>query len=469
MCLCVCLYVSSLDKFFTLVRRFVAALFTVAKTQAWSQEATAAAAALIASPLLSLPPNGLRYHTTDLFITELRKVDAAVPATAFLTLLRPFLALLHQSDDAPLFKRVVRDVFTPILDAEEARLDTEGDAAATRTAADAAGACFQHAPLRTLLPELQKIAGDQDTRESQRSKVYALLKRVRALVARLPKEEEPTAVATPGKRDRKSKKKTKKPKSAKKAKKTPKKAHKEAASTPATTGRLSGAKRRRSAVEEAVGAGSVAAEDDNDTGAMATHRASKKARAAKDTPSAGQAKKMKKKAKKAKKATKQQASQDQEEAPATPRSPPPTSMASSEETSHTPAPKSVTRPKSVVWSTKKKVRGGFLGSGCGGVGSQALAFLEASPFPCRLGHLTKSVLCMLLCVSTLCLHCACIVPALCLPPSVPQESQAAQRAYLCRKPAPSQGWRAERHWLCTPSPCHLQQAQATTQGKDATA
>ncbi|GLD99625.1 hypothetical protein PINS_up008351 [Pythium insidiosum] len=101
-----------LDKFYSLVRKFVHQTFVLLQTHEWDSEHVARVVAMFTSEVTTRVPNGLRLHVTDLFLTELHGAAAeTIDTVSFLQLLEPFFALLSTDSDKPVQKRVREMIF----------------------------------------------------------------------------------------------------------------------------------------------------------------------------------------------------------------------------------------------------------------------------------------------------------------------------------------------------------------------
>ncbi|KAL2634761.1 hypothetical protein R1flu_006240 [Riccia fluitans] len=108
-----------LDKFYLLLRKFLAHMFKVLDAKGWDHALTARfIEALEERTLLAtdrFPALGVNLHFTDVYWDEFRKFLPA-PRGVLELLLRPFYTILSVNTDKPLLKRVREHIFDPLVE-----------------------------------------------------------------------------------------------------------------------------------------------------------------------------------------------------------------------------------------------------------------------------------------------------------------------------------------------------------------
>lgn len=111
-----CVWRLRLDKFYSLVRKFVRESIALLRDNDWEHEDVEQFASILSSEVVSQRPNGLRMHLADLYLDETwNAAGASVDTDSFLLLLEPFFTLLSSEYDKTVFKRVRELVFLPML------------------------------------------------------------------------------------------------------------------------------------------------------------------------------------------------------------------------------------------------------------------------------------------------------------------------------------------------------------------
>lgn len=142
-------------------------------------------------------PTSLAYHIADVYVEELDKALAtnpSCPPAPLATLLHPIINYMARTPTAVSYKRVQSSVFEPLLTALESNVESDGetrkskrpklddDALYSRLIANSTFDATNSKPLagpalkRLLLKRVFDIAGQPDTRDSNRRKMYALWK-----------------------------------------------------------------------------------------------------------------------------------------------------------------------------------------------------------------------------------------------------------------------------------------------------
>ncbi|KAJ0398336.1 hypothetical protein P43SY_000781 [Pythium insidiosum] len=175
-----------LDKFYSLVRKFVHQTFVLLQTHEWDSEHVARVVAMLSSEVTTRVPNGLRLHVTDLFLTELHgAAGETVDSVSFMQLLEPFFSLLSTESDKPLQKRVREMIFLPLLSTykfgpqppakKSKKAKTEdGETDAESDAEEDAPKVFEEVELAAVQHRLFNLASANDTVERNRSMLYDL-------------------------------------------------------------------------------------------------------------------------------------------------------------------------------------------------------------------------------------------------------------------------------------------------------
>ncbi|KAL4114524.1 hypothetical protein PRIC2_014458 [Phytophthora ramorum] len=170
-----------LDKFYSLVRKFVRESVALLRVQDWDEEIVQEFVTILSSEVVSQLPNGLRMHLADLYLTEIYNAAGKdVTTEAFVTLLEPFFTLLSGEYDKTVFKRVKELVFEDMLtkykfgpqpekeDEEEEETDEEEQEE---------DKVFELVDVAQVQHRIFAIASADDTAERNRSALYTLYKK----------------------------------------------------------------------------------------------------------------------------------------------------------------------------------------------------------------------------------------------------------------------------------------------------
>ncbi|GAB9471349.1 hypothetical protein Gpo141_00008566 [Globisporangium polare] len=177
-----------LDKFYSLVRKFVHESIALLQNNDWEHEEVQTFVSILSSEIISQLPNGLRMHLSDLYLEEIYKaVGASVDTEAFLLLLEPFFTLLSSEYDKTIFKRVRELVFAPMLtdykfgpqpEKKQNKKSTEsnesGETDGDDEEEDEEDKVFELVDLAYVQHRIFNIASADDTAERNRSGLYDL-------------------------------------------------------------------------------------------------------------------------------------------------------------------------------------------------------------------------------------------------------------------------------------------------------
>ncbi|KAK7686731.1 hypothetical protein QCA50_010331 [Cerrena zonata] len=195
-----------IDKYYMLVRRFINASFRVLMRAEWDETLVNEYTSIMTSrggPLCAEDtrvPSSLTYHLADIYLEELNKALANPPTPSSLpaplsSLLSPYFNLAARTPSNVTYQRIQSALIDPLF----AALSTEGESNAGAsnqkrskpTASDntypniienSCGTDPKEGPLdkvslrKVLLARLFDIASEQDTRDSNRRKLYAVWK-----------------------------------------------------------------------------------------------------------------------------------------------------------------------------------------------------------------------------------------------------------------------------------------------------
>lgn len=167
-----------LDKFYSLVRKFVRETVALLRLEDWNDTLVHHFVTILSTEVVSQSPNGLRLHLADIYLTEIYTAAKDVTTEAFVTLFEPFLTLLSCEYDKTVFKRVRALVFEdmvkkcqfqpPVEKREENKeeTDTEEDTMV-----------FERVDLAQVQHRIFAIASADDTPERNRAALYTLYKK----------------------------------------------------------------------------------------------------------------------------------------------------------------------------------------------------------------------------------------------------------------------------------------------------
>lgn len=173
-----------LDKFYSLVRKFVRETVALLRVQDWDEDLVQQFVTILSAEVVSQVPNGLRMHLADLYLTEIYNAAGKdVTTEAFVTLLEPFFTLLSSEYDKTVFKRVRELVFEDMLtkykfgpqsEKEEEEDKEETDEEEEEEAEDKV---FEQVEVPQVQHRIFAIASADDTAERNRSALYTLYKK----------------------------------------------------------------------------------------------------------------------------------------------------------------------------------------------------------------------------------------------------------------------------------------------------
>ncbi|KAG3069015.1 hypothetical protein PI124_g20451 [Phytophthora idaei] len=170
-----------LDKFYSLVRKFVRETVALLRDQDWEEDLVQEFVTILSTEVVSQLPNGLRMHLADLYLTEIyNAAGKEVTTEAFMILLEPFFTLLSSEYDKTVFKRVRELVFEDMLtkykfgpqsekekDDDEEETDDEEEESKV----------FEQVDVAQVQHRIFAIASADDTAERNRSALYTLYKK----------------------------------------------------------------------------------------------------------------------------------------------------------------------------------------------------------------------------------------------------------------------------------------------------
>ena len=166
-----------IDKFYTLSRYMVAEIMEYMALRHWNLGILRLFNDAIYQEVLSLTPNGLRFHLIDITLDELAKVNATkapMPLTeaTFLDCLEPYFAMAQSAPDAVVQARVVENVLEKFLN----EYSVVGDRAQNKDDEEAAKLVMDEVHVGTVAEFIFDVASDGDTRDLYRKGLYDLHK-----------------------------------------------------------------------------------------------------------------------------------------------------------------------------------------------------------------------------------------------------------------------------------------------------
>jgi ribosomal RNA-processing protein 1 len=164
------------NKFYSLIRHMIRGVFEHLKSKRWAEKMVLSAMEALQDEILSMRPNGPRYHVADLYLEELYKVtDGALDSSTFLLLLQPFILGLKTTSDKSYFERIQKSIFQSYLEtyAPENAVNLSSSSSAIAPAATVFSSNVSTAALQQAI---FIVAGDKDTNEANRRKLYDLNK-----------------------------------------------------------------------------------------------------------------------------------------------------------------------------------------------------------------------------------------------------------------------------------------------------
>ena len=155
------------NKFYVLIRLMLREGLVYLRKQEFAQIPTLEFITVLHDEALSKTPNGIRMHISDIFLEELfEATDGDVSTGSFMATLSPFWHVLRHGQDKVFMERVSDRIFDRLL---ERHADSpNAEESPTNTFADVS--------LEVMQKELIEIAGDEDTHEVNRKRVYELHK-----------------------------------------------------------------------------------------------------------------------------------------------------------------------------------------------------------------------------------------------------------------------------------------------------
>ncbi|KAG7397265.1 ribosomal RNA-processing protein 1 [Phytophthora boehmeriae] len=172
-----------LDKFYSLVRKFVRESVALLRVQDWDEALAEEFVTILSAEVVSQLPNGLRMHLADLYLVEIYNAASKdVTTEAFVTLLEPFFALLGSEYDKTVFKRVRELVFEAMVTdykfgpQPEKELE-ENDETDEEQEEEEEDKVFEKVELEQVQHRIFALASADDTAERNRSALYTLYKR----------------------------------------------------------------------------------------------------------------------------------------------------------------------------------------------------------------------------------------------------------------------------------------------------
>ncbi|POM71325.1 Ribosomal RNA processing protein 1 [Phytophthora palmivora] len=167
-----------LDKFYSLVRKFVRETVALLRVQDWDEELVQEFVTILSAEVVSQLPNGLRMHLADLYLTEIYNAAGKdVTTEAFITLLEPFFTLLSSEYDKTVFKRVRELVFDDMLTKYKFGSQPEKDEEEEETDEEEENKVFEQVEVVQVQHRIFAIASADDTAERNRSALYTLYKK----------------------------------------------------------------------------------------------------------------------------------------------------------------------------------------------------------------------------------------------------------------------------------------------------
>ncbi|KAH9997747.1 nucleolar protein,Nop52-domain-containing protein [Russula compacta] len=192
-----------MDKYYMLIRRFVNASFRLLMRYDWASGCFKAYNDMLATeggPLCPDDhriPSSLKYHIADIYLEELDKIlnwdteagGKCPPRAPLDTLIAPFLTLLARTSSNHTFERVMSTVLEPLIQSLAPPGSAEPPSKKRRRLLGheilfvADNSCLSSSPTATksslhqaLLKQVFSVASEQDTRDSNRRRLYKFWK-----------------------------------------------------------------------------------------------------------------------------------------------------------------------------------------------------------------------------------------------------------------------------------------------------
>ncbi|KAE8993892.1 hypothetical protein PF005_g17723 [Phytophthora fragariae] len=171
-----------MDKFYSLVRKFVRETVALLRVQDWDEDLLQTFVSVLSAEVVSQLPNGLRMHLADLYLTEIYNAAGKdVTTDAFVTLMEPFFTLLSGEYDKIVFKRVRELVFEDMLTkykfGPQPEKESEKDETDDEEDAEEEDKVFEQVDVAQVQHRIFAIASADDTAERNRSALYTLYKK----------------------------------------------------------------------------------------------------------------------------------------------------------------------------------------------------------------------------------------------------------------------------------------------------
>lgn len=159
------------DKFYTLIRYMMAQVYKYMALRHWNLGIIRLFNDTLFEQVLSLTPNGLRFHIIDITLEELSKAnaDAPMPLTeaTFCDVLEPYFAMVQGMDDKVVQQRIVDNILHKFL----VQYSVVGD-----TVDDAENQVFDQVHVGTIGDFIFHLGSDTTTRDDYRKILYTMHK-----------------------------------------------------------------------------------------------------------------------------------------------------------------------------------------------------------------------------------------------------------------------------------------------------
>ncbi|KAL7687565.1 putative nucleolar, Nop52 [Plasmopara halstedii] len=170
-----------LDKFYSLVRKFIHETIVLLRVQDWQEKLVQEFVMILSTEVVNQLPNGLRLHLADVYLTEVYTAAKDVTTKAFVMLLEPFFSLLTSEYDKTVFKRVRDVVFEDMMRKYQFQLysDDKKEMNCEKEATDdeEETMVFECVDLAQVQHRIFAIASADDTIECNRAALYTLYKK----------------------------------------------------------------------------------------------------------------------------------------------------------------------------------------------------------------------------------------------------------------------------------------------------
>jgi len=196
-----------LDKFMMMLRDMLHKALLLVSSHQWTASLCQRLSAAISHSVMDSHntklPLGLRFHFTDIFVDELKKVDTTeLTNSTLVALLMPFITCIIQSNNAILVKKVMSDVIEEVANVIEGKTDendekkesdgNEEEDMDTETENNNLTQC----DIGFLLQVLFQLSQKSEVRSVNRAAVYDLVKDHPALLTNLSEDSEQSAELT---------------------------------------------------------------------------------------------------------------------------------------------------------------------------------------------------------------------------------------------------------------------------------